>query len=312
MAAFLQARIASSLAAGQPRLTHHDARSPARACCCCEGGGGKRARQGAPRRSRRSTLLLSFGAVATSLSVGRQEAQAGDTEDKSLEITDWVCLDIATCPEGFNQQRGMGESSLCSSPQALGRVVIGLYGNLVPVTVANFVKVVESGGYNGTLFHKILPGEYMQAGKQGPTRLGGVAVPPTLESNPEVTSASSFKLQHFYPGTVSLPLSVNDDDERVRLKPSYRNAEFLITTGPGPAAELDGGNIVFGRVVQGLGVVSSMAEVPTFFPKGTLQNFNALAKLVGDDRADRAKKSWGKPLQPVLIVSATVAQENPS
>ena len=66
---------------------------------------------------------------------------------------------------------------------------LGLYGQLVPKTVSNFVKTVESGAYVGTIFHKILPGQYIHAGKQGIRRFGDVEAPPGLESNPEVASA---------------------------------------------------------------------------------------------------------------------------
>lgn len=46
-------------------------------------------------------------------------------------------------------------------------------------------------------------------------------------------------------------MSENDDDDETRLDPEYRNVEFLITTGPGPCPQLDGGNIVFGTVLEG-------------------------------------------------------------
>ena len=96
------------------------------------------------------------------------------------------------------------------------------------------------------------------------------------------------RLQHFRPGTLSLAISENDDDQSVRLRQDYRNTEFLITTGqahvpavqmnahmlsrcvaagPGPARELDGQNVVFGRVLSGFETVSAVARVPTFKPQ---------------------------------------------
>ena len=41
------------------------------------------------------------------------------------------------------------------------------------------------------------------------------------------------RLQHFRPGTLSLAIAENDDEDRLRLQQSYRNTEFLITTGDG-------------------------------------------------------------------------------
>ena len=86
---------------------------------------------------------------------------------------------------------------------------------------------------------------------------------------------------------------------RMRLSTKYRNAEFLITTGPGPVPDLDGGNIVFGRVIEGMDTISRISEVPVFSPSEKLQVLNSLAKAVGDDRAAKARSSWGKPIQPV-------------
>ena len=46
---------------------------------------------------------------------------------------------------------------------------------------------------------------------------------------------------------MSLALGANDEDAGLKALRSFRNTEFLITTGPGPVPSLDGQNIVFGR-----------------------------------------------------------------
>lgn len=61
--------------------------------------------------------------------------------------------------------------------------------------------------------------------------MGAVEAPAELPTNPDVLSASAFRLQHMRPGTVSLPLAANDDDPLIKDRPRYRNLEFLITTG---------------------------------------------------------------------------------
>lgn len=241
-----------------------------------------------------------------SLGAGPQLADAGEEVDAT--VTARAVIELGICPNGFNQQRGLGESALCSTPDSLGRIVIGLYGNAVPRTVGNFVAAATAGAYNGTLIHKILPGEYIQAGKQGPGRLGGVQAPPDLQPNTDVTQASAFKLNHFRPGTVSLPLSVNDDDERIRMRTKYSNLEFMILTGPGPVPSLDGENIVFGRVLEGMEVVSALCEVPTFYPPQNGRLLNNIAKVIGDDRAAKAQSNWGRPLKPVVIQSVSIAE----
>lgn len=79
--------------------------------------------------------------------------------------------------------------------------------------------------------HRIIAGQYIQAGKQGSRSEGQVLAPTNLEKNPETVKSSAFALPHRRPGTVSLCLGVNDDEEDRKLSEDYRNVEFLITTG---------------------------------------------------------------------------------
>ncbi len=72
----------------------------------------------------------------------------------------------------------------------------GLYGRLVPQTVANFSSAIKAGIYTGTLWSKVLPGEYMQAGQQGSKRTGAVDIhlpESVLSRNQEVLSSKSFR-----------------------------------------------------------------------------------------------------------------------
>lgn len=59
--------------------------------------------------------------------------------------------------------------------------------------------------------------------------------------------------------------------------------------GPGPVPALDGENIVFGRVLEGLGAVAQVAAMPTFQPNERVQALNQVASLIGDGRAAKAR-----------------------
>ncbi|KAL9263928.1 Peptidyl-prolyl cis-trans isomerase CYP28, chloroplastic-like protein [Drosera capensis] len=107
----------------------------------------------------------------------------------------------------------------------------------------------------------------------------------SLARNVEAVDPRAFMLGHDRAGVVSLCLGLNDDDEEVKLDPGYRNVEFLITTGPGSCPEFDGKNIVFGTVLEGLDVIRAIAAVPTFEPGERIRQFNELAELIGDERA---------------------------
>lgn len=104
----------------------------------------------------------------------------------------------------------------------------------MPQTVRNFKEMCTGkagSSYEGTIFNRVLQGQYIQAGRQGSKDKGEVPIPANLDRNQELISVNSFKLRHTRPGTVSLCLSENDDDDAIKLSPDYRNVEFLITTG---------------------------------------------------------------------------------
>jgi peptidyl-prolyl cis-trans isomerase B (cyclophilin B) len=267
-------------------------------------------------KSRRSTLLTSIAATLplltlsqTSASVAADLSASSTTEQIQLDaITGRVFLDFGLCPEGVRSDRRLGDKSiLCSDPEPLGRIVIGLYGNAAPGTVSNFKTLVTSQVLHGTLLSKIIPGQWLVAGTQGPRRSGLLQPPAEITRNPDLLSSTAFKLDHRRPGTVSLNLSENEDDDSIKFSGSYRPLSFLITTGPAPAQALDGENIVFGVIVEGLDVISAITRVPTFQPpRGNGKSFNDFAKFIGDERASKTSAKWGKPLKAVLITNSGV------
>lgn len=188
----------------------------------------------------------------------------------------------------------------------MGRILIDLYGKAAPGSVANIVAAVQAGAYNSTSLSKIIPGRYLLAGVQGGKRSGLVQQPQGLPPNPDLLNSASFRLTHRRPGTVSLNLSENEDDGYFRSTPGYRNLSLLITTGPGPVPDLDDENIVVGQVVEGLDVVASITQVPTFTPNENSRAFNQFASFIGDDRAGKTRAKWGRPLQAVVITKAGV------
>ena len=156
-------------------------------------------------------------------------------------------------------------------------------------SVANFVALCTGGaggsGYLRTVVASVRPGEFVRAGAPGSARLGEVEAP-ELAPNPELASAAAFRLTHRAPGTVSLALSADDDDD---APPRAPFTGFRITTGPGPVPSLDGANVVIGRVTAGLDVVAAVARTPTFAPLPSARSWNSLAAALGDGRAAKAR-----------------------
>ena len=137
--------------------------------------------------------------------------------------------------------------------------------------------------------------------------MGGVAPSgDALPPNPDLTAGAAFGARHLRPGMVSLAVAASDDDPALKGRPGYRPVGFNITTGPGPVPSLDGGNVVFGRVVAGLEVVAAVAALPALGP--TPGPFNALATALGDERGARARARFGQPLRLVVITKAGLVE----
>ncbi|KAK9919081.1 hypothetical protein WJX75_009237 [Coccomyxa subellipsoidea] len=232
--------------------------------------------------------MLAAGAAALlPVRNGKADELTSIMDAVDTTITDVVYMNVGVCPDGVRADRTLGDKVICSSTQPLGRIVIGLYGRLLPQTVSNFLMLAKGGAYNGTTFSKVVPGGYVQAGRQGSPRMGLVQPPTDLPANKELLASRSFRLEHSRPGTVSLSIAENDDDPLIKQRPSYSPTEFLITTGPGPVPSLDGQNVVFGTVLEGYDTITAIASQPTFKPNERIQAVNQLASFIGDDRAAR-------------------------
>ncbi|KAA8535281.1 hypothetical protein F0562_030284 [Nyssa sinensis] len=250
--------------------------------------------------NRRSVLLLS-----TTLSLpSRLSSAATLPPPADTTITDRVFMDFSICPSYFLNRNLGDELSLCTDSEPIGRLVFGLYGNLVPVTVSNFKAMCNGSSgstYKGTLVQKIFPGQFFMAGRQGRRDKGEVKPPLDLVRNTETVDSRAFVLGHSRPGVLSLSLSENDDDDEIKFNPNYHNVEFLITTGPGPCPQLDNKNIVFGTVLEGLDIVTAIASIPTYKPGERIRQYNDFAEFLGDERAKNARAIWDRPLKTLYI-----------
>ncbi|CAM8929046.1 unnamed protein product [Rhodiola kirilowii] len=258
--------------------------------------------------TRRSFLFLSSTSAATATTTPLSQTPTPPPPPPDTSITDRVFMDFSICPTYLRSDRSISESdpSNCTESFLIGRLVLGLYGNLVPITVSNFktmcTNTSSSFSYRGSLVHKIFPGQYFLAGRQsGRSDKGEVRPPECLKRNVETVDPNAFVLKHSKAGVLSLCLSENDDEDDVKFDPNYRNVEFLITTGPGPCPQLDYKNIVFGTVIEGMDVVTAIAAIPTYKPAERIRQLNDLAGFFGDERAQNARATWNKPLKTLYI-----------
>ncbi len=121
-----------------------------------------------------------------------------------------------------------------------GEFVVQLHGDKAPMTVENFVNLARSGFYDGTTFHRVIPGFMAQGGDPTGTGRGG----PGYSFGDEFVPS----LRHDGPGILSM----------ANAGPNTNGSQFFITFGPTP--HLDGRHSVFGRVVEGMDVVNALRE----------------------------------------------------
>ena len=135
----------------------------------------------------------------------------------------------------------------------LHRVVVGLYDEATPVTVANLKELIKKKFYNGMRFHRVFPGSLVQTGD--PSSRHGQAER-TGTGGPGYTLPAEIKLRH---EKASVAMSRLSDD--VNPAKNSNGSQFFICLSPLP--KLDGKYTVFGLILEGLDVLENISNLPT-------------------------------------------------
>ena len=121
-----------------------------------------------------------------------------------------------------------------------GEIVAELYADKAPLTVENFVNLARTGFYDGTTFHRVIPGFMAQGGDPTGTGRGGPGYQFDDEFHPD--------LRHKGAGVLSM----------ANAGPGTNGSQFFITYSATP--HLDDRHSVFGSVVEGMDVLNSIRE----------------------------------------------------
>ena len=159
-----------------------------------------------------------------------------------------------------------------------GEIVVELNAAKAPKTVENFLAYVRKGHYNGTIFHRVIPGFMVQGGGFD----AGMNQKPT-EKPIENEATNGLKNDRY---TLAMARTPHPHSASAQFFINVNDNAFLNHTAPTPQGW---GYAVFGRVIEGQDIVDKIAAAPTA-TQGMHQNV---------------------PQTPIIINAATVLPRQP-
>lgn len=148
-----------------------------------------------------------------------------------------------------------GKNQTVIMDTSLGKIKIELFQKESPVSVKNFLTYVKAGSYNGTIFHRVIPGFMVQGG----------GFTPDMKEKPTgkpIKNEAANGLRNDR-GTLAMARTGNPDSATSQFFINLVNNDGLNRPRP------DGfGYAVFGKVIEGMDVVDRIAEVRTGVRRG--------------------------------------------
>jgi peptidyl-prolyl cis-trans isomerase B (cyclophilin B) len=162
----------------------------------------------------------------------------------------------------------MGQENGISSPQVVmetskGEIVLELYPDKAPLTVKNFLDYVDAGFYNGTIFHRVIPGFMLQGG----------GFSQDMQKKPTSTPVKNEAHNGLKNDRGTIAMARTQD-------PHSASSQFFINTVDNVFLNYKGqttagwGYAVFGKVIKGMEVVDAISKVET----GTQGRFRDVPK----------------------------------
>lgn len=194
------------------------------------------------------TILVGLGLMAFSFIPKKETAKVDQTQQEKFVSNPQVILETS-----------------------LGSIVLELYHDQAPISVANFLHYLDSGFYNGTVFHRVIPSFMIQGG-------GFTEAMDQKKTEDPIKNEAGNGLSNLR-GTVAMARTSVVDSATSQFFINTVDNFFLDhqdESGEGY------GYCVFGKVIEGLEIVNQIQNVPT----GTLGYFQDV------------------PKDPVIIISA--------
>lgn len=131
-----------------------------------------------------------------------------------------------------------------------------LYPEIAPISVNNFISLINKGFYNGLIFHRVIYGFMIQGGCPNGNGMGG----PGYSIKGEFAQNGVVNELKHTPGVLSMARAMN---------PNSAGSQFFIMHKAAP--HLDGSYAAFGKVIEGMDAVNKIAEVDTDYSDRPIQ-----------------------------------------
>ena len=184
-------------------------------------------------------LMLCFSAVALTACGSKNEQTSSKTEQTTAARTTQKATEAEVDASALEGTKAVIDV------KDYGKITVELYPNYAPKTVANFVKLAESGFYDGLTFHRIMEGFMIQGGDPKGNGTGG-----SDENIVGEFSANGFTqntLSHKR-GVISMARSNDMNSASSQFFIVHKDSTFL-----------DGQYAAFGEVTDGMDVVDKIA-----------------------------------------------------
>ena len=132
-----------------------------------------------------------------------------------------------------------------------------LYPDIAPISVNNFISLINKNFYDGLIFHRVIRGFMIQGGDPEGTGMGG---PGYSIKGEFAANGIENNLKHTE-GVLSMARS---------MMPNSAGSQFFIMHKDAP--QLDGSYAAFGKVIEGMENVNKIAETPTDYSDRPLED----------------------------------------
>ncbi len=188
-----------------------------------------------------------------------------------------VCAAFMLGASALFSQTAAAANPVVEMVTSLGKIRIELFAERAPKTVENFLQYTKDRFYDGTIFHRVIPGFMVQGGGFTPDM-------EQKKTREAIANEAQNGLKN-QKGTLAMARTPNPHSATAQFFINVAENDFLNFTGP---TQRGFGYCVFGHVTQGMEIVDKIVTVPTG-NRGGHQNV---------------------PLQPIVIQSMRIVSSN--